>query len=60
MGANNGLYILKPQDGKWRIWNRKMRYYWGNLYSIQPDELVAELNGQNRADVKTQLDKKFR
>lgn len=53
-------YVLKAEAGKgWRIWNTKMRKWWGNWYRQQPDELVQELNGDKRPEVIVELNKKY-
>ena len=31
--------------GGYRIWDNKARRWWGELYELCPDELLAELNG---------------
>jgi hypothetical protein len=38
-------YVLRGVPGGWRIWDNKARRWWGDHYEVQPDELVAELNG---------------
>jgi len=39
-------YVAKAEAGKgWRIWERKMKKWWGNYFKIYPEELLAELNG---------------
>lgn len=53
-------YVMKSEAGKgWRIWNNKMRKWWGNWFPVQPDELVQELNSQKRPDVIVTLTKKY-
>ena len=44
-------YACRGVPGGWRIWDGKARRFWGELYELQPDELVAELNGGKRPDV---------
>jgi len=39
-------YVTRGVPGGWRIWDNKARRWWGDHYEIQPDELVAELNGK--------------
>ena len=41
--------------GGWRIWNKKAKKWWGQLYERQPDELLEELNGLKRPEVITKL-----
>jgi hypothetical protein len=31
--------------GGWRIWDNNARRWWGDQDEVQPDDLVAELNG---------------
>jgi hypothetical protein len=38
-------YVLRGVPGGWRIWDNTARRFWGELYEVCPDELVAELNG---------------
>ncbi|MCR9254223.1 MAG: hypothetical protein NXI20_27670 [bacterium] len=52
-------YVAKGVPGGWRIWNTKMKKWWGELYEIQPDELVEELNSNKRPEVLVQLTKRF-
>jgi hypothetical protein len=42
-------YVAKavPEKG-WRIWDRKMKKWWGNYFQEYPLELLDELNGARR------------
>lgn len=42
-------YVCKavPEKG-WRIWDRKMKKWWGNYFREYPQELLDELNGERR------------
>jgi hypothetical protein len=46
--------------GGWRIWDTKSRRWWGDHYEVQPDELVAELNGKGDYERITALLKRYR
>ena len=46
--------------GGWRIWDNKTRRWWGDHYEVQPDELVAELNGEADYERITALLKRYR
>lgn len=52
-------YVAKGVPGGWRIWNNKMKKWWGELYEKQPDELVEELNGLKHPSVITDLTRRF-
>lgn len=51
-------YVAKavPQKG-WRIWNRKMKKWWGNFYKEYPQALLDELNGAKRPEKLVELSK---
>ena len=63
MGCNGLMhkkYVAKAEAGKgWRIWNRKMKYWWGNFFRTYPEDLVSELNGQRRPTKIVELTKKY-
>jgi len=51
MGKPNYKYVAKATTGKgWRIWNRKIKRWWGNYFSEYPRELLDELNGPHRTE----------
>ncbi len=53
-------FVMKALPGKgWRIWNTKMKKWWGDTYHRQPDELITELNGERRPDVVAELTRKM-
>jgi len=37
--------VARGVPGGYRIWDNKARRWWGDLYELCPDELLAELNG---------------
>ena len=39
-------YVARGVPGGYRIWNNKAGQWWGDLYEVCPDELLAELNGK--------------
>jgi hypothetical protein len=53
-------YVLRGVPGGYRIWDNKARRWWGEHYEIQPDDLVAELNGQADDARITALLKRYR
>ncbi|NUW45021.1 hypothetical protein [Nonomuraea rhodomycinica] len=38
-------YVARGVPGGYRIWDNKARRWWGELYELCPDDLLAELNG---------------
>lgn len=60
MGKPRRRFVAKGVPGGWRIWNKKASKWWGDEYQVQPDGLVAELNGQKRPEELTKLNKKYR
>ena len=38
-------YVARGVPGGYRIWDNKGRRWWGELYELCPDDLLAELNG---------------
>lgn len=46
--------------GGFRVWDNKARRWWGEHYEVQPDELVAELNGEADYERVTALLKRYR
>lgn len=59
MGKPRRRYVAKGVTGGWRIVNKKMNKWWGELYERQPDELVEELNNKKRPEVLVILTRKF-
>ena len=59
MGKPKRRYVARGVPGGWRIYNKLTKRYWGQLYELQPDDLVAELNGQRRLEVITDLTRKY-
>jgi len=59
MGKPRRRYVGKGVPGGWRIWNKKSRKWWGQLYEKQPDELLSELNGLKRPEVIVKLTRKY-
>ncbi len=53
-------YVVRGVPGGFRIWDNRARRWWGDHYEIQPDELVAELNGDADQTRITALLKRFR
>lgn len=59
MGKPRRKYVAKGVLGGWRIWNSQLKRWWGQLYERQPDELVAELNGEKSPERLVQLIRRF-
>lgn len=38
-------YVARGVPGGYRIWDNTARRWWGDLYELCPDDLLAELNG---------------
>jgi hypothetical protein len=38
-------YVARGVPGGYRIWDNTARRWWGEVFEVQPDELVVELNG---------------
>ncbi|GAB4589061.1 hypothetical protein Ntsu_68930 [Nocardia sp. IFM 10818] len=53
-------YVARGVPGGYRVWDNKVRRWWGDLYELCPDDLVAELNGAHRPDRITELTKRAR
>ena len=51
MGKEGSRFVGRAEAGKgWRIWDNKMRKFWGERYENYPALLLAELNGAKRPD----------
>ncbi|MFI0898647.1 hypothetical protein [Streptomyces sp. NPDC020983] len=46
--------------GGYRVWDNKARRWWGDLYDLCPDDLLAELNGGADPARITALMKRYR
>jgi hypothetical protein len=53
-------YVVRGVPGGYRIWDNRVQRWWGDHYEVQPDELVAELNGEANPHRITTLLKHFR
>ncbi|MFI5528267.1 hypothetical protein ACIA8O_06855 [Kitasatospora sp. NPDC051853] len=53
-------YVARGVPGGYRIWKNKGGRWWGDLYELCPDELVAELNGRADPARITELMKRYR
>ncbi|MFD0258466.1 hypothetical protein ACFRKE_02050 [Kitasatospora indigofera] len=38
-------YVARGVPGGYRIWDNRGRRWWGDLYQLCPDDLMAGLNG---------------
>ena len=52
--------MARGVSGGWRIWDNKSRRWWGDHYEVQPDELIAELNGAGDYQRITALLRRYR
>jgi len=48
-------FVARGVPGGYRIWDNKVRRWWGDFYELCPDDLLAELNGQRRPEIITEL-----
>lgn len=53
-------YVARGVPGGYRIWDDKVRRWWGDLYELCPDDLLAELNGGADPGRITALMKRYR
>ena len=53
-------YVARGVPGGYRIWDNKVRRWWGDLYELCPDELVDQLNGARDYGKITALLRKYR
>lgn len=53
--------MAKAEAGRgWRIWDNKIRRWWGERHESYPETLLAELNGDKRPVRLTELAKRTR
>ena len=56
MGKPKRRFVAKAEAGRgWRIWDNKIRKWWGERYLHFPERLLAELNGDKRPERITEL-----
>jgi hypothetical protein len=60
MGAGRRRYVARGVPGGYRIWDNKACRWWGDLYELCPDDLLAELNGAKDYATVTALLKRYR
>jgi hypothetical protein len=53
-------YVAKGVPGGYRIWDSKLRRWWGDPYELCPDELLAELNGAKDYAKVTALQRRYK
>lgn len=53
-------YVARGVPGGYRIWDNKVGRWWGDLYELCPDDLLAELNGGGDPARITALMKRYR
>jgi hypothetical protein len=60
VGKSADRFVAKAEAGEgWRVWDRKMRKWWGERYRHYPEQLLAELNGEKNPDRLTRLIKQM-
>jgi hypothetical protein len=52
--------VAKGVAGGYRIWDTKIRRWWGDLYELCPDDLLTELNGDAVPEKITELLRRYR
>ena len=56
MGKEKRRFVGKSEaEQGWRIWDNKIRRWWGERYLQYPEQLLAELNGEKRPERLTEL-----
>ncbi|WP_214325284.1 hypothetical protein [Nonomuraea sediminis] len=53
-------YVARGVPGGYRIWDNKVRRWWGDVYELCSDDLLVELNGARDFDKVTALLKRYR
>lgn len=53
-------FVARGVPGGYRIWDNKVRRWWGDFYELCPDELLGELNGARDHGRITALLKRYR
>lgn len=49
-------FVARAEAGVgWRIWNRRTKRWWGNVFDAYPAAVLEELNGLARRDVLVSL-----
>ncbi len=51
MGKPKRRFVARGVPGGWIVWDNKLSRQWGELYELQPDELVTKLNGAKRTEI---------
>lgn len=53
-------YVARGVPGGYRIWDNHGRRFWGDLYELCPDDLLAELNGRKDPARISDLQRRYR
>ncbi|MEU9104220.1 hypothetical protein AB0D54_07600 [Streptomyces xanthophaeus] len=53
-------YVARGVPGGYRIWQTRGGRWWGELYELCPDDLLAELNGKKDPEKITALLRRYR
>lgn len=51
MGKKQVRYCVKPRDGNWNVWDRKLKKWWGQPFKDIPEDILNKLNSGNRSEV---------
>lgn len=43
-------YQVRAVTGGFRIWDTRRRVWWGDRYTVPPEQLASELNGNRNPD----------
>jgi hypothetical protein len=51
MGKQKRRFVGKSEaEQGWRIWDNKIRRWWGERYQQYPEQLLSELNGEKEPE----------
>lgn len=48
-------YVSRTVSDGWRIYDRKAKHWWGNVFKAFPGAVLDELNGQKRQEILIEL-----
>jgi hypothetical protein len=60
MGVAERRYVARGAPGGYRVWDNRLKRYWGDLYELCPDDLLTELNGAKDPARLTALLRRYR
>ncbi len=53
-------YVARGVPGGYRVWDNKVRRWWGEPFELCPDDLLTELNSAHDPARITALNKRYR